>query len=104
MESATFDDVRDDLAKFAESVNSYTAASSRLMNAHNDEFVRVWAEIEDLRDAVLDDVRALSNRIESVANAPLGDVALLADVDSLRAELLDVIAEATATPFDPQPE
>ena len=103
-----FDDVRDDLAKFAESVNRQGDAVSRLLMAHNGELAKIWDEIAALRDAFLDDVRALSNRIEAVSKQldREGDniaasFALRSDVGDLRAEMLDRIAEATATPFDP---
>jgi ABC-type transporter Mla subunit MlaD len=96
-----FEDIRDELAKFAGAVDRQGDATARLLLAHNGELAKLWDEIAALRDTFLEDVRALSNRIESAMREPLTDYALQNDLDSLRSEMLDRIAEATATPFDP---
>jgi methyl-accepting chemotaxis protein len=97
-----FEDIRDELAKFAGAVDRQGDATARLLLAHNGELAKLWDEIAALRDAFLDDVRALSNRIEAAMKEPLTDYALQNDLDSLRSEMHAAIAEATATPFDPE--
>ena len=96
-----FDGIREDLAKFAESVTRQSDATSRLLLDHNTEFVRLWDDVAALRDELHDGLAALANRIGNVIDC-LPDTATLTDLDNLRAEMLGRIAEATATPFDPE--
>ena len=83
------DGLRDDLAKFADSVNRQGDAVSRLLLEHNTEFVKLWDDSASLRD----DLHALANRVESLFQA----MATSADLDDLRLEVRD----ALTTPFDP---
>lgn len=85
-----------ELDKLGQAFQGHSDVSARLLLNHNTEFVRVWDDIA----AVRDDLHAVANRLENATQA----MATTADIEDAKAELRDVVAEATATPFDPRPE